>query len=316
MNICWEGLAKFAPSLFGKTCKTLANNTPEAQWQHYVGLCGNWRGKWHRYSLDPTDGKPVLGKTFQAYCNPTLDCDGQCVRHINRYEPGSEPPGKEGKIVDGFIELEMGSFTRSNYLAPFGPHSLALYLTDAAVVVSASLPSSSSMVAMEMVLATSGQPRQRRRMVAVWKVVEAADRADLASITLIEETEERKKEETEEEGIGREKSWKAVKVSKVMRKTRSDTDIISRTSWHSACRTVTNVNGSATSESCPLSLGAVEFALAGGTYAWMPRKLPLQSSGQLEVAMGWSQEGGRFVRLAATYSDGEFASVVKDEYES
>merc|ERR1711879_469137 len=106
--MCWRGVARFASSSFGRSYSKLVENPDLAQWQHYVGLCGNWRGKWHRYKSDLGEGKLVLGQQFQAFCNPTLETDGHSVRHVNRYEPGTEPQGRPAQLVDGLYEVDFG----------------------------------------------------------------------------------------------------------------------------------------------------------------------------------------------------------------
>ncbi|CAE7209354.1 unnamed protein product [Symbiodinium sp. CCMP2456] len=99
----------------------------EVQWQHFLDLCGTWRGVWQRFGAEEGSSK-VLKPTrhFQAFCVPCAAADGRSVHHVNRYPPLVAPPGGR-KMANGLTEVDFGRFDPGSFQTPFGPQSQAVY---------------------------------------------------------------------------------------------------------------------------------------------------------------------------------------------
>ncbi|CAE7316377.1 unnamed protein product [Symbiodinium natans] len=154
----------------------------EVQWQHFLGLCGTWRGSWQRYAADADSQalKPI--RHFQAFCVPCAAEDGQSVHHVNRYPPSAAPPGGR-RMASGLTEVDFGRFDPKSFLAPFGPQSQAVYGPGWAAIGPRALQGSER-VAVELVSMAQGSD-QRRRLVGIWRQAEAV--ATLEAATLITE---------------------------------------------------------------------------------------------------------------------------------
>lgn len=157
----------------------------EEQWAHYLGLCGSWKGKWQRYTVD-AQGVLMEKEHFHALCTPTPSADRQSVHHKNSYPAEALPKGREARQrEDGLFEVDYGIITKLSFQQPFGPQSTALYGPGCAVIAPAMLSKGSPIAAVELVSALRGQ---RRRLVAMWRTGgESAAIATLQSVTTVVE---------------------------------------------------------------------------------------------------------------------------------
>lgn len=306
----------------GKACD-------EEQWRHFSGLCGSWHGKWHRYTVD-AEGALRSTRCFRAVCNPEASADGRSVHHVNRYEPGAEPPGAPpGRLVGGLYEVDHGIYDAANFRAPFGPHSRAVYLAGGAVIASASLVAG-PMVAAELIAMLprgEGVRRQRRRLVATWRAEGEATEARLASVTCIAEVEEAK---DDKEGMldaamdpaGSGAAAEGPVHGRIMRggSAVEQDDVGDCVSWHGS-RIVVGADGTVVSETphtsdCgrTLPMSKEGYVLPDGVCAWLPSALQLKLEGQVTIGMGWHAAPDIVMRMAAVYSDCKFVHAVQDQF--
>mmetsp|Transcript_113080 Transcript_113080/g.292411 ORF Transcript_113080/g.292411 Transcript_113080/m.292411 type:complete len:330 (+) Transcript_113080:3-992(+) len=287
------------------------------QWQHFVGHCGNWHGTWQRYAVDAA-GALLPEQRFRAACNPELAPNQRSVHHVNRYELGvPAPPGVPPdrlRIRDGVQEADFGTFDATNFRQPFGPASRAVYLTDSAVIASSSLRGDSPMIAAEFIAVAVGQDspcagegaRQRRRLVATWRKDSELETASLSTVTCISECEERRGVALQVEPSCAQKARHTAVGSNS-----GTLEVLSM--WQNS-RTVAGIDGTLLKKEklqgtqVPLP----DHTMEAGLCAWLPLALPLGHGRDLEIGMGWAVSDTTFVRVAAQYSDGEFARVVHE----
>lgn len=281
----------------------------EDQWRQYTRLCGNWRGTWHRFSNDG-EGKLAPGRQpFQAMCGMSVAADGRSVRHINRYEPGAEPPGMpQGSIgPDGLRAVDFGTFDLVRFRSPFGPASAAVYGEDCAALASTTL-GPSNMIAVELIASSEGSGgegpsdgtapvRQRRRLIAMWRAASDGLVGQLASVTAVIESEGQDiPEGTQNFANDRPHAWSR------------------------SCLVTTSEGSPEVPGISQLLPGAspwttADHVMPGHIWAWTPSPLPLRlDGGTVEVAMGWRTQLGRFIRVGAVYRDGKFDSLVRDDF--
>eukprot|EP00746_Dinoflagellata_sp_MGD_P039529 gnl/MRDRNA2_/MRDRNA2_19533_c0_seq1.p1 gnl/MRDRNA2_/MRDRNA2_19533_c0~~gnl/MRDRNA2_/MRDRNA2_19533_c0_seq1.p1 ORF type:complete len:241 (+),score=37.89 gnl/MRDRNA2_/MRDRNA2_19533_c0_seq1:42-725(+) len=221
------------------------------------------------------------------------------------------PPGAAtGPLVDGWQEVKFGQFDASNFRSPFGPQSVALYSEGSAAIGATSLTSSfktRNMAAVEFALVSDRadrctEPRQRRRLVAIWqmpKESQASEKATLASITAI----------IEEEIVEK------LPLSSSGEVVTNDYAV----DWGTVCtwpchRTVIHLDGETSNSRMDATslLGSPMFQLQGGICAWLPSSLPCHADGSIELAIGWHAAKSKFVRIAAIYDHGEFTAAAHD----
>eukprot|EP00971_Amphidinium_carterae_P099736 1972424-Amphidinium_carterae.1 len=171
--------------------KAVAQSCAETQWAHYLGMCGKWHGEWRRYKPNQAGGLDKVA-SFRVQCAAETAGDRLSVRHANIYEAGYEPSGVKGQpSEDGaHVTVVFGSFTKTNFMHPFGKHSIASYLSSAAVVSTSSLYSQSFFVELLLMQAVrdGNMEGRRQRLVAAWTAEESPQRAlFLQSVTAISE---------------------------------------------------------------------------------------------------------------------------------
>lgn len=253
------------------------------QWQHFTEHCGDWRGTWHRIGIDKA-GDLARAASFGAVCRATLTPDAAAVSQVNRYPQGFQPPGPRGTLVDGMHEVDFGRFDLDNFLRPFGPRSAAIYLPGAAAIGAASTAAAAEagMFAVELALTVNEDPRQRRRLVAMWRGARG-DALRLASVTAIAEAD----------GSGPASCQLGVGVGKAV-------------SWRVGRSTALRLGG-APCDSLTGTAAAPTHSLPGAMAAWLPRELTQPPPGRMEFGLGW-RHGAELLRVAAVYEDGAFTS--------
>mmetsp|Transcript_176 Transcript_176/g.418 ORF Transcript_176/g.418 Transcript_176/m.418 type:complete len:263 (+) Transcript_176:61-849(+) len=246
-----------------------AVETREVQWQHFLELCGTWRGTWQRFAADPESKALRPVRRFEAFCVPCAAADRKSVHHVNRYPPGASPaPGRTTE--QGLTEVDFGHFDQESFLAPFGPQSQAVYGPGWAAIGPSSIQDSPRL-AVELVSVAAAE---RRRLVGLWRKVDAV--AVLESATLI--SEDLQKDDADKLPSLREASTEAAGP----------------------------VEGASR---YPLEAGDGWLQLGEDAFALLPATLsPSLASDAVHAGLAWKAAGGAWKGLLVNFPDGKLAA--------
>lgn len=285
----------------------------ERQWSFFQNHCGEWHGNWQRFGVD-AGGMLSKAAHFEAVCKPTPSAGGTAVRWVNRYTPGFQPPRPAGVLVDGMHEVDFGEFDRSNFQRPFGPHSAALYLPSSCVIGPASVAAAAKagMLAVELSItlpSDDGQPRHRRRLVAIWRGGDGSG-MQLSGVTSIAEVDR-----SEARGGTADHGARGATPPRVPDECAATGGTLPHEG--SPVRRVVSAEalrcGGEPTEFVAGARLPPDYTLPGQMAAWLPGELSPECPETVQISFGWQWSAEESHRVTAVYDGGRFAGAYEEK---